>query len=90
MSSLYWRPKQPEPPARGGWPITVKAIMVPRYWDNSADGTLSYPDPVTLTERDIPFLEGVLAATSFSEVRDAMQQLIDGIRQRREIEIWVE
>lgn len=89
-SNLYWRPKNPAPPRRGGWPISVKSILVKKYFDEHGDGSLSYPYPVTLTLTDVPFLDGVSAGTNSESVSAAMRELIEGLYEHSEIEIWVE
>jgi len=68
----------------------VKSILVKKFFDEHGDGSLSYPEPITLTLIDVPFLEGVSAGTNSESVASAMRELIDGLQEHSVIEIWVE
>lgn len=63
-----------------------KWILAPRYLGH--DGSLS-SDKIILTLKDLPFLEGVLAAAT-KEVKEEIKEIITMLEQHESIQIWTE
>lgn len=83
-SSLYWKPTEPEPPKHGGYKMPLKTILVQQYFDAEADGSLSYPEPVTIgSSEDIAFLQGEssspIGSDAIVELHRALKKVVPGL-----------
>jgi hypothetical protein len=47
-SSLKWRPADPPPPPGGQCGVPLKSLIVQRFWDAHADGSLTYSYPILM------------------------------------------
>lgn len=93
MSSvLKWRRAIPPPPFDGGCGLPFKATIVRRFWDEHADGTLSYHDPVIVKlEEHEQWLLGVIAASSDGgELKRQAMHFLEDLREFKQLEIIVE
>lgn len=79
----YWRPIIPD---QGHvLPKDVKYALSRKYFNH--DGSLS--GSTSLTDSDIPFLEGVIAGTNNPDVKRGVKTLIDAIRQYDAVEFFL-
>lgn len=89
-SSLYYTPTKPEPPQEGGWGMPLKTLIVRRFWDAYADGTLKYQERVVINfTRDGDWLSGVVAGSEGS-LTEQSKELLEALYKHKELEIWVE
>lgn len=78
-ASIYWRP------VNSGHRLSIGA---PSSFIDSLERAFGSRPPITLTEIDIPKLEGMAAATEYKEFREAYGRLAYALREEDEIEIF--
>jgi len=89
MSSTLCMQVKPKPP-RSYWSfgLPVKAIFSGRYYDH--DGSLG-GGKMELTSRDLPFIQGALAAGNFdAKDRAALEKIAERLESGDTIEMWFE
>lgn len=90
-SSLNWKPAMPPPPPAGSASQPLKCIIVRRFWDPYADGSLCYRNPRTMSfENDGAWLQGVIDGSNNQHLEDQALSLLADLRQYGTLEITVE